>query len=173
MKHHGVVRAASAGRRPRPCGMGLVLSLGLLSVLASPGTPPAAAAAPPKCPLTQGQMSDGAYKPNAPVRSRVGTGFVLSGTVRSGMDCKGIQGAHVEFWFAGPNGYDDAHRGTVISDPAGAYRFESSVLSGNTGFRPHIHLRVAVPGFKTLNTVYLPQSGTSGGTFDLVLEPEL
>jgi hypothetical protein len=131
-----------------------------------------ASAAPAKCALTQGNAYDGGYKPNAPVRPRVGTGFVLTGTVRSGIDCKGVQGAHVEFWFAGPSGYDDAHRGTVIADPAGIYRFESSVLS-NGSFRPHIHIRVAVPGFKTLTTVYLPHPGTAAGMFDLVLEPEL
>ena len=164
---HGILRTAIAR-------VGSLVFLTLLGCLALSGrSGDRAAAAAPKCALTEGRFNDGGYRPNAPVRSRVGTGFVLSGTVRSGIDCRGIQGARVEFWFAGPNGYDEAHRGTVIAGAGGAYRFESSVLSGNTGFRPHIHLRVAVPGFKTLTTVYLPQPGTSAGRFDLVLEPEL
>jgi protocatechuate 3,4-dioxygenase beta subunit len=107
------------------------------------------------------------------VRSHVGTGFVLSGIVRSGIDCAVIQGARVEFWFRRPDGqYDDAHRGTVITDGAGRYRFEGNFPGGGF-FRPHIHLRVAVPGYRPLVTVYLPQPGATVGTFDIVLEPEV
>ena len=125
-----------------------------------------------RCPLTQGDGGDPFYKPNTPVRSRVGLGFALSGVVRSGIDCSAIRGARVEFWLRGPNGqYDDVHRGTVITDENGRYRFESNFPGGN-GFQPHIHLRVAVPGYHTLVTVYLPRTGASAGTFDLVLEPE-
>ncbi len=148
----------------------------LASNLSDFGGVASGAAPPPKgaqCQLTQNGFSDGAYKPNAPVRSRVGTGFVLSGIIRSGIDCAAIPGAHVEFWFAGPSGYDDAHRGTVIADAGGKYRFESSVLAGNGGWRPHMHVRVAVPGHRPLVTVYLPQAGTSAGTLDLVLEPDV
>jgi protocatechuate 3,4-dioxygenase beta subunit len=134
----------------------------------------AAPSAAPRCPLTQGNVGDSFYKPNAPVRSHVGTGFTLTGVVRSGIDCSAISGAHVEFWLRGPNGqYDDVHRGTAITDANGRYHFESNFPGGDGGFMPHIHLRVAVPGFRTLVTVYLPRAGDTTGMYDLVLEPEV
>lgn len=133
----------------------------------------AAAAAPtPKCQITQGNSTDPNYTPNPPLRSHVGTGFVLSGILRSGIDCAVIPKARVEFWLAGPNGYDEAHRGTVITDGSGRYRIESNFPVASFG-RPHIHLRVAVPGFKPLAITFLPTPGTTAGTLDLVLEPEV
>lgn len=125
-----------------------------------------------RCAPTQGEAGDFSYRGNAPVRPRVGTGFVLSGIVRSSIDCSVITRAPVEFWLAGPNGYDEAHRGTVITDGTGRYRFESN-FPGGGGWRPHIHLRIAVPGFRTLVTVYFPRAGSAAGTFDLVLEPDV
>ncbi len=148
----------------------LAASLGVLAGSVNGAAPPSKAS---RCPVTQGDVADYSYKPNAPVRSRVGTGFVLSGIVRSGIDCSIVPGAHVEFWRAGPNGYDDAHRATVIADGNGRYRFESDAASANIGFRPHIHLRVAVPGYRTLVTVYFLQAGATTATFDLVLDPDV
>jgi len=40
------------------------------------------------------------YKANAPERSKVGEGYVLSGAARSS-DCSPIAGALIEFWLAG------------------------------------------------------------------------
>jgi len=133
----------------------------------------ATAASPPKCPITSSGYMDPNYTPNMPVRSRVGTGFVLSGVIRSGIDCAVIPRARVEIWHAGPNGmYDDTHRGAVITDAAGHYRFETDFPGSSFG-QPHIHVRVAVPGFKALATVFLPKPGTTAGTLDIVLEPEV
>ena len=168
MKTNGT---ASISRR---FGLWIVVGILLAAGLGGPvgftrgAAPPAAG----KCTLTQGNFGDPNYKPNAPVRSRVGTGFVLSGIVRSGIDCSGIPRARVEFWLQGPNGYDDAHRGTVIADGNGRYRFESN-FPGSTGLQPHIHLRIAVPGYRTLVTIYFPGAGAAAGTLDLVLEPDV
>ncbi len=149
----------------------LATSLGMLTAITAGAAPPSTAA---RCPLTPGAGGDPFYKPNAPVRPRVGAGFVLSGIVRSGIDCAAMTGARVEFWLRAPDGqYDDVHRGTVITDGTGRYRFESSFPGGGGFIQPHIHLRVAVPGYKALVTVYLPQAGATTGTFDLVLEPEV
>jgi protocatechuate 3,4-dioxygenase beta subunit len=125
--------------------------------------------------LTPGDGADPFYAPNAPVRSHVGTGFVLSGIVRSGIDCSALRGARVEFWLRRPDGqYDDAHRGIVITDANGRYRVESNFPGGGSGgIQPHIHLRVAVPGYRTLITIYFPEAGATTGTFDLILEPEV
>lgn len=170
MKMHGGVPTY---RHVKPWLVGgalLATSLGMFAG-STAGAPPSSA---PRCPLTEGAGGDPFYKPNTPVRPRVGTGFVLTGIVRSGIDCTVMQGARVEFWLRRPDGqYDDVHRGVVVTDGAGRYRFESNFPGGDGYFRPHIHLRVAVPGYRPLVTVYLPQPGATAGTFDLVLEPEV
>jgi hypothetical protein len=146
----------------------VVAGTGLPDVLAKGSAPPSTSA---RCQLTQGSGGDPFYKPNAPVRSRVGTGFVLTGIVRSGIDCAAMRGARVELWLRGPDGqYDDVHRGTVITDGSGRYRFESNFPGGGL---PHIHVRVAAPGYRPLEIRYLPRSGATAGVLDLVLEPEV
>lgn len=113
------------------------------------------------------------YKPEAPVRSNVGSGYVLTGMVKSSRDCALIKGAKIEFWLAGPDKeYDDMHRATLFSDASGAYRFESNFPPGYSGRPPHIHVRVSAAGFGTLVTQHYPKSGTTEAIFDLVLIPE-
>jgi hypothetical protein len=146
----------------------IATGLGLPRAVAKGSAPPSTAS---RCQLTQGSGGDPFYKPNAPVRSRVGTGFVLTGVVRSGIDCSTMRGTRVELWLRGPDGqYDDIHRGTVITDGNGRYRFESNFPGGGA---PHIHVRVAAPGYRPLETRYVPRSGAATGVFDLVLEPEV
>ena len=112
------------------------------------------------------------YKPNAPIRSSVGTGYVLRGVVRTAKDCKPVAGAMVELWLAGQNGeYDDAHRATIIADASGAYRFESDIPPPYYGRPPHIHLRVSAKGFSTLVTQHYPAASTKEAVFDIVLVP--
>jgi|OpeIllAssembly_1097287.scaffolds.fasta_scaffold444617_2 protocatechuate 3,4-dioxygenase beta subunit len=112
------------------------------------------------------------YKPNAPMRSSVGKGYVLQGIVRSSKDCGPLPGAIVELWLAGPDGgYDDAHRATIIADTSGRYRFESNVPPPYYGRPPHIHLRVSAQGHATLVTQYYPVAGKNDAVFDIVLVP--
>jgi len=112
------------------------------------------------------------YKAGAPVRQRVGTGYVLAGVVRSAKDCAPIPGARIELWLAGPDGgYDDDHRATVITDGKGRYRFESNAPPPYYGRPPHIHLRVSAKGFATLVTQHYPEQGRTDGNFDIVLSP--
>lgn len=152
---------------------GSLIAAALLLGAAGFFTPESAAAPPPKCPITSNGYMDPNYTPNAPVRSRVGTGFELNGVVRSGIDCSAIPRARVEIWHAGPNGmYDAVHRGTVMTDAGGRYRFDTDFPGSSFG-QPHIHVRVAVPGFKTVVTVFLPKAGTKNGALDIVLEPEV
>ena len=112
------------------------------------------------------------YKPGAPIRPSVGTGYILQGYVRSSVDCGALPGAVVELWLAGPDGgYDAAHRATVIADMSGAYRFESAVPPPYYGRPPHIHLRVSAKGFVTLVTQHYPLSDKNKTVFDIVLVP--
>lgn len=124
------------------------------------------------CKPTDPDMLGPFYKPGAPVRSSVGTGYILSGVVRSSRDCSVIKGAQVEFWLTGPEGqYDDRYRATLFADNKGAYQFESNVPGPYAGRPPHIHIRVSAPGFRTLITQHYPEKGSSRATFDLVLIP--
>src|SRR5512137_1533853 len=88
-------------------------------VTALPGNPAEAQ----RCTPTPHDEIGPFYRPNAPVRSRIGSGYVLSGTVRSAATCRPIPGARIEFWQAGPDGnYGDAWRATVYADKRGRYR---------------------------------------------------
>ncbi len=79
-----------------------------------------AAGGPLNCKPTQPDMLGPFYEPGAPVRTSVGSGYVLSGAVLSAEDCKPIRNARIEFWLANPKGeYDDAHRATVLSGKRG------------------------------------------------------
>jgi protocatechuate 3,4-dioxygenase beta subunit len=125
------------------------------------------------CPPTPWDEIGPFYRPNAPVRSTIGKGYILSGTVRSSTDCRPVANARVEFWQTGPDGnYDDAHRATIHADSQGRYRLETSFPPGYAGRPSHIHILVDAGGFEGLVTQHYPKPGAKGATFDLVLVPE-
>jgi protocatechuate 3,4-dioxygenase beta subunit len=110
------------------------------------------------------------YEAGAPVRPKVGTGYVLSGRVLAARTCRPIAKARIELWLANPQGeYDDAHRATMFASTAGRYRFESNRPVAYSGRPPHIHLRVSARGFRTLVTQHYPRAGRSSATFNIVL----
>lgn len=134
---------------------------------------PLQAAADYQCPPTRPDMKGPFYKPDAPLRSSVGKGYVMTGTVKSARDCTPIAKAAIEFWLNNPEGeYDDQHRATVVSDHSGAYRFESRRPADYGSRPPHIHLRIAAEGFKPLVTQHYPEEGISKARFDIVLIPQ-
>jgi protocatechuate 3,4-dioxygenase beta subunit len=125
------------------------------------------------CKPTQPDMLGPFYEPGAPVRTRVGSGYVLSGSVLAAEECRPIPNAHIEFWLANPMGeYDDAHRATVLAGQRGTYRFESNVPVSYGGRPPHIHVRVRAPGYEELVTQHYPESDQRKANFDLVLVAE-
>jgi len=122
------------------------------------------------CEPTTNENLGSSYKPDAPVRSKVGEGYVLTGEVMSSVGCFPIQGAQVEFWLAGPTGYNDALRGVVFSNKEGEYRFES-ISPSSMSFRAHIHIRVTASGYRPLVTTHFLKPGEDEEKFDLVLIP--
>jgi hypothetical protein len=105
------------------------------------------------------------YKPDAPRRTVVGHGHVLTGTVRSSRDCAPIPGAQVELWpeIAG-KGHPDAQRATVVAAADGSYRFQSDPPE-------HIHLRASAPGFRPMaSNRYHPEDFPTH-SFDILLAP--
>src|SRR5215208_3829112 len=125
---------------------------------------------PADCKATQPDMLGPFYEPDAPVRTSVGSGYVLSGTVLAAEECKPIPNAHIEFWLANLIGdYDDAYRATVFAGQRGEYRLESNVPVSYGGRPPHIHVRVRAPGYEELVTQHCPERGQRKANFDLVL----
>ena len=109
--------------------------------------------------------------PVYPLRSSVGKGRVLTGTVRASPNCTPLPGAQVVFWLVNPQGeYDKTSNGTVITDIQGRYRIESND-PGDTGTNRHIHVVVTANGVRRANTVYFPRSDQTTGVFDVVLAP--
>jgi catechol 1,2-dioxygenase len=132
-----------------------------------------AAGEPANCKPTHPDMLGPFYEPGAPVRTSVGSGYLLSGIVLGAAECKPIPNARIEFWLANPRGeYDDAHRATVLADQRGYYRFESNVPVSYGGRPPHIHVRVRAPGYEELVTQHYPERGQRKANFDLVLGAE-
>jgi len=124
------------------------------------------------CPPTPPDADGPFYRPDAPVRNRIGNGYLLDGAVKSARDCSPISGARIEIWMAGPDGqYDNRWRATVLPRADGRYYFASH-FPGPYGSRPpHLHLRVTAPGFEELFTQQYPSPGEKRATFDLVLLP--
>jgi protocatechuate 3,4-dioxygenase beta subunit len=140
----------------------------ILSVLAV-GTASAGSDAAPRCAPTRADALGPFYEPGAPVRSKVGTGYVLRGRVLT-TGCRPIGRARIEFWLVNPRGrYDDAHRATVIAARDGRYRLESNRPPGYEGRPPHIHVRVTARGFRTLVTQHYPRGRRTSAVFNLVL----
>jgi catechol 1,2-dioxygenase len=133
----------------------------------------AAGDGPANCKPTQPDMLGPFYEPGAPVRTSVGSGYLLSGTVLAAEECRPIPNARIEFWLANPRGeYDDAHRATVFAGQRGGYRLESNVPVSYGGRPPHVHVRVTAPGYEELVTQHYPQRGQRKANFDLVLVAE-
>jgi protocatechuate 3,4-dioxygenase beta subunit len=91
---------------------------------------------------------------------------VLTGVVRSSLDCAPIANARLELWpeFPGKDHPDEA-RATVFTDSAGRYRFECDPPD-------HIHMRISAQGYRILGQNSYHPNGQAEGTFDIVLVPE-
>ena len=122
------------------------------------------------CEPTQSDMLGPFYEPDAPVRTSVGSGYLLSGAVLAAGSCEPIRNAQIEFWLANPEGaYDDAHRAMVPAE--GEYRFESNVPGPHENRPPHIHIRATAPGYQELVTQHYPSTGQTEAVFNLILRP--
>lgn len=122
-----------------------------------------------RCAPTRADALGPFYEPGAPVRTKVGTGYVLRGSVLT-TGCRAIGRARIELWLANPRGeYDDAHRATVVAARDGRYRFESNRPPSYESRPPHIHVRVSARGYRTLVTQHYPRGTRTSAVFNLVL----
>ena len=162
--------------------MHAVLCVALLNILFIAGQPILSAddtvgalpaqSSKPDCKPTPADFKGPFYKPNAPVRSKIGTGYILFGKILTAENCKPVAGARIEFWIAGPDRrYDDNHRATLFSEKDGSYRFECN-RPISYGFRPpHIHIQISAKGYRTLVTQHYPEKDKNQASFDIVLQP--
>jgi protocatechuate 3,4-dioxygenase beta subunit len=150
----------------------IVILLGALLaalVLAAPATTASDANG---CQPTLGDAAGPFGRGMPPVRSSIGRGHVLTGTVLSAADCKPLARARVELWQAGRNGrYTRAGSATVFTDRAGRFRLEGPYPPAYEGREPHIHMRIQATAHEPLLTRYVPARGARRGTVRLVLEP--
>jgi protocatechuate 3,4-dioxygenase beta subunit len=145
----------------------LLVAAGLLAAALVAASGPRAA---PACRPTQPDALGPFYEPGAPVRSKVGSGYVLSGRVLAARTCRALRGARIEFWLVNPRGqYDDAHRATIVAGRRGAYRFESNKPPSYESRPPHIHIRVTARGYRALVTQHYPKTSRNRAVFNLVL----
>jgi protocatechuate 3,4-dioxygenase beta subunit len=106
------------------------------------------------------------YKPDTPERSVVGKGHVLTGIVRSSVDCQPIANAKLEFWpEEAALGHPDSSRATFHTEENGSYSFECNLPE-------HIHMRISAPGYRTIGVNSYHPEGSAEGVFDIVLVPE-
>jgi len=129
---------------------------------------PESSASSPEAAQCEPTIDDGlspSYVADAPVRSVVGDGHVLSGLVVSSRDCRPIAEAKLELWpeYAG-QGHPDRARATVYTDARGRYRFECDPPE-------HIHMRISAAGYVTIAQNSYHPDGRPEGEFDIALRP--
>jgi len=113
------------------------------------------------------------YTPNAPERSSIGRGLVVTGVVRTTGSCAPVPRARIEWWQSNPHGqYDDAHRATQAADAEGKYRFETNFPGIYPGRPPHLHVKISAPGHRALTTQLYPKPGQTELHFDFILRPQ-
>ena len=147
-----------------------MINLLLLATIVACPVPASAVEQTFRCEPTQEDEMGPFYKPAAPYRTSVGTGYLLLGTVKAANDCSPVSAAMIELWMNGPDGrYGDAWRATLFSADDGTYYFVSHAPTDFGSRRPHIHIRVTAEGFAPLVTQHYPLDGAGEGLFDLVL----
>jgi protocatechuate 3,4-dioxygenase beta subunit len=150
----------------------LALVAGLAAALAvaapSAGAPvPQAARCAPTFDDGAGPFGRGA----PPLRAKIGTGHVLTGTVLS-TDCRPVAGARIHLWQSNRRGeYTRAGSATVVADRAGRFRFEGPRPVSYAGRPAHIHLRIIGRDHEVLLTRYVPRPNAKSGSIRVVLTP--
>ncbi|MCQ0971214.1 twin-arginine translocation pathway signal [Paracoccus sp. TK19116] len=142
---------------------GLGLALGSGPALAAQGLPPTES--------MRGGSNN--YRPNAPLVDRLGSGFVMSGTVRRAGDGAPLEGVRIQIWAATTLGGEREPRnhGSVLTRADGSFRLEMEQIVPNFG-QPHAHLAYDDGAFETvfLRPV-MPSASDTSLSADFVLQP--
>ena len=79
------------------------------------------------------------YIPDAPERGSLGSGFVITGLVRSAAGCRPLEGVRVQVWLATETGGEQDNRASVRTGADGRYRIETAPTVPQFG-EPNIHV---------------------------------
>ncbi|MBW3607695.1 MAG: hypothetical protein KY463_04970 [Actinobacteria bacterium] len=79
------------------------------------------------------------YIPNAPERDSLGSGFVITGLVRSAAGCRPLKGVRIQVWLATETGGEQDNRASVRTGSDGRYRIETDPTVPQFG-EPNIHV---------------------------------
>ncbi len=103
-------------------------------------TPDAEKPAAPNCEATQSNPGGtNNYIPEAPERDSLGSGFVITGLVRSAAGCRPLEGVRVQVWLATQTGGEQDNRASVRTGSDGRYRIETDPTVPQFG-EPNIHV---------------------------------
>ena len=91
------------------------------------------------------------YAPNAPLVENLGTGFLVSGTVRKAGGGEPLANVRIQIWAATARGgeREPSNHGSVMTAADGSFRLEMSQIVPNFG-QPHAHLAYDDGHFKTV-----------------------
>ena len=91
------------------------------------------------------------YRPNAPLVSALGSGFIVSGMVRQAGNGAPLRGVRIQIWAATTLGGEREPRnhGSVLTAADGSFRLEMEQIVPNFG-QPHAHLAYDDGRFQTV-----------------------
>jgi hypothetical protein len=79
------------------------------------------------------------YIPDAPMLKSLGSGFVITGLVRSADDCEPLEDVRIQVWLATETGGEQDNRASVRTGADGRYRIETDPTVPQFG-EPNIHV---------------------------------
>ncbi len=79
------------------------------------------------------------YIPDAPTVDSLGSGFVITGLVRSADGCRPLRDVRVQVWLATETGGEEDNRASMRTDVEGRYRLETAPTVPQFG-EPNIHV---------------------------------
>ncbi|MBO9401548.1 twin-arginine translocation pathway signal [Shimia sp. R9_3] len=113
------------------------------------------------------------YRPNAPLVDRLGSGFIVSGTVLRAGNGAPVANTRIQIWAATTLGGEREPRnhGSVLTRADGTYSLEMEQIVPNFG-EPHAHLAYDDGAYKTLFLrPVMPSAQDTSLTVDFVLQP--
>ncbi|WP_422049961.1 twin-arginine translocation signal domain-containing protein [Shimia sp.] len=113
------------------------------------------------------------YRPNAPLVDRLGSGFIVSGTVLRAGNGAPVANTRIQIWAATTLGGEREPRnhGSVLTRADGSYSLEMEQIVPNFG-EPHAHLAYDDGAYKTLFLrPVMPSAQDTSLTVDFVLQP--
>jgi hypothetical protein len=79
------------------------------------------------------------YIPDAPLRDDLGSGFVITGLVRSAAGCEPLEGVRIQVWLATATGGEQDNRASVLTGAGGRFRIRTAPTVPQFG-EPNIHV---------------------------------